>query len=192
MTDSSPDSDPSFDFSQEEFQRVGQRVLDSMWEAIQKGQENPILAPSSGRDVRALFDEPLPREGIPVDDVVEAWADTVLPLCRHNGHPRFFGYVVTSPDPIGIFADAMASAMNQGLTAWRSAPGATEIERLVLRWLDELVGFSGSGGGTLTSGGSSANFNAIACALQQCIEGECLCGIAKNVSRKLITEQNKS
>jgi glutamate/tyrosine decarboxylase-like PLP-dependent enzyme len=157
----------SFDLSAEEFDRVGQKVLASMWEAIQRGQENPILAPARGGDVRALLEEPLPRQGVGLDEVVASWVEQVLPLCRHNGHPRFFGYVVTSPDPIGIFADAMASAMNQGLTAWRSAPGATEVERLVLKWLDELVGFSGSGSGILTSGGSSANFHALACAVHR-------------------------
>jgi aromatic-L-amino-acid/L-tryptophan decarboxylase len=161
---------PSFDLSHEEFQRVGQRVLDSMWKAVQRGQEGPILPLARGRDIRELLDEPLPREGIPLDDVVDAWVETLLPLCRHNGHRRFFGYVVTSPDPVGIFADAMASAMNQGLTAWRSAPGATEVERVVLRWLDELVGFSGKGSGILTSGGSSANFHALACAVRRADE----------------------
>jgi len=164
MNQQSPSPSPSFDLSHAEFQRVGQRVLDSMWEAVRRGQESPILPPVQGSDVRALLDEPLPRQGVAVDEIVDAWVDKVLPLCRHNGHPRFFGYVVSSPDPIGIFADAMASAMNQGLTAWRSAPGATELERVVLRWLDEFVGFSGSGAGVLTSGGSAANFNALACA----------------------------
>jgi len=158
---------PSFDLAHEEFQRLGQRVLDSMWEAVRRGQEDPILPSARGHEIRALLDEPLPREGIAVDEVIEAWVDTLLPLCRHNGHPRFFGYVVTSPDPVGIFADAMASAMNQGLTAWRSAPGATEVERVVLRWLDEFVGFSGEGRGILTSGGSSANFHALACAVHK-------------------------
>ena len=167
MTDGPELSHSSFDFSQEEFLRVGQSVLASMWQAIEAGQQAPILAPLKGAEVRALFDEDLPRAGIPVDDVIAAWGDRILPFCRHNGHPRFFGYVVTSPDPIGIFADAMASAMNQGLTAWRSAPGATEVERVVLRWLDELVGFSGSGSGLLTSGGSSANFHALACAVHR-------------------------
>jgi len=167
MTDPSPDPIPSFDFSQEDFQRVGARVLAAMWEAIQKGQEAPIITSTRGDEVRALMDEPLPRKGIAVDEIITTWSTAVLPHCRQNGHPRFFGYVVTSPDPIGIFADAMASAMNQGLTAWRSAPGATEVERLVLRWLDELVGFSGVGSGILTSGGSSANFHALACAVHK-------------------------
>jgi aromatic-L-amino-acid/L-tryptophan decarboxylase len=143
---------------------LGQRVLASMWTAIERGQDEPILVASPGPDVRKLFDEPLPRVGVSLEDVVDAWTDRVLPHCRHNGHPRFFGYVVTSPDPIGILADAMASALNQGLTAWRSAPGATEVERVVLRWLDEFVGFAAGGCGVLTSGGSAANFHALACA----------------------------
>ena len=64
-----------------------------------------------------------------------------------------------------MLADAMASTVNQLVTAWRSSPPAIEIERLVLRWLDELVGFGASGSGLLVSGGSMANFNALACAV---------------------------
>jgi hypothetical protein len=33
---------------------------------------------------------------------------------------------------VGSFADAMASALNQGVTAWHSALRATEVERVVL------------------------------------------------------------
>ena len=64
----------------------------------------------------------------------------------------------------------MASALNQPVTAWRSAPAATEIERLVVRWLDGLVGFGGEGSGLLVSGGSSANFHAMACAVTRAEE----------------------
>lgn len=164
MADMPAKSPAGFDLTREEFERIGRHVLDAMWESVERGQEDPILAQAPGSEIRALFNEPLPRAGVPIDEVVSAWTEKILPHCRHNGHPRFFGYVVTSPDPIGILADAMASAMNQGLTAWRSAPGATEVERLVLRWLDELVGFAGSGSGLLTSGGSAANFHALASA----------------------------
>ena len=122
-----------FDLTREEFERIGQHVLEAMWESVERGQEDPILEQASGGDIRALFDEPLPRAGVPIDEVVSTWTEKVLPHCRHNGHPRFFGYVVTSPDPIGILVDAMASAMNQGLTAWRSASVATHCLSPALR-----------------------------------------------------------
>jgi glutamate/tyrosine decarboxylase-like PLP-dependent enzyme len=53
--------------------------------------------------------------------------------------------------------------LNQNVTAWRSAPAAVTIERVVVRWLAEAIGcprFTGS----LTGGGSSANLMALAMA----------------------------
>jgi hypothetical protein len=66
---------PSFDLAHEEFQRLGQRVLDSMWEAVRRGQEDPILPSARGHEIRALLDEPLPREGIAVDEVMDVTSD---------------------------------------------------------------------------------------------------------------------
>ena len=153
------------DLNEREFADLGDRTLAAMWEALAAERRDPVLASVRGEDLRTVLSEPLPEVGIPLDAVVELWRERILPWCRRNGHPRFFAYVCTSADPIGILADAMASSMNQLVTAWRSSPGAAEVERLVLRWLDELVGFDGGGGGLLVSGGSSANFHALACAI---------------------------
>src|SRR5439155_17721866 len=79
--------------------------------------------------------------------------------------PAFFGYVLSPAAPVGIAADLLASAANQNVTAWRSSPAATEIERLVLRWLGELVGFAPDAAGVLVSGGSHANLTALLTAL---------------------------
>jgi glutamate/tyrosine decarboxylase-like PLP-dependent enzyme len=70
-----------------------------------------------------------------------------------------------------MFADAMASALNQPVTAWRSAPGAAEVERAAVRWLDELVGFEAGGSGLLVSGGSMANLHGLACAVDRAERG---------------------
>src|SRR5437660_1171759 len=80
---------------------------------------------------------------------------------RHNGHPRFFGYVASPATPAGAFADLIASALNANVTSWRSAPAATEIEQTVTRWLGSLVGFGDDAHGLLTSGGSMANLTAL-------------------------------
>ncbi len=155
----------SFDLAPEEFRRLGHRLIELMIETIEAEQSDPVLRLPAGADLRALLDEPLPRDGVAPDEILDEWRDTVTRYARRNGHPRFFGYVCTSADPLGMLADAMASAVNQPVTAWRSAPSATEVERLVVRWLDELVGFDGGGNGILVSGGSSANFHGIACAV---------------------------
>lgn len=154
-----------------DLRRLGEHALDAMMAAFRADGETPVLAAADGAGIRDLLAEPLPEDGVSPSAIMADWQEKILPYCRRNGHPRFFGYVCASVDPIGVFADGMASALNQAVTAWRSAPAAAEIERLVLRWLDALMGFAGGGGGLLVSGGSSANFHALACAVQRAEHG---------------------
>jgi glutamate/tyrosine decarboxylase-like PLP-dependent enzyme len=75
-----------------------------------------------------------------------------------NGHPRFFGYITSSPAPIGMLADLLAAAVNANVGAWRLSPVATEIEAQAIRWIAELIGFPAACGGLFVSGGNMANF----------------------------------
>jgi len=159
----------SFDLPPEEFRRLGYRVVDLMLDQLATERDGPVYPSVSGPELRALLDAPLPEHGVDPDAVIDSWRDRVAPYCRRNGHPRFFGYVCTSADPLAMLADAMASAMNQPVTAWRSAPAATEVERLAVRWLDALVRFEAGdeGTGLLVSGGSSANLHGLAAAVSR-------------------------
>lgn len=161
---------PSFDLAPEDFRRLGHQLIDLMAEALEREPEDPVLRPTTGEEVHALLAAPLPRQGQPAGDVLREAADLFHRHGRRNGHPRFFGYVCGSADPVGALADALASLLNQNVTAWRSAPAAAEMERQVVRWLDEFVGFAGGGHGLLVSGGSAANANAMACAVHHTLE----------------------
>ena len=99
-------------------------------------------------------------------DTLMAELDRVMEFSRHNGHPRMFGYVQSSASFAGVMGDLLASALNQNVTSWRSAPSATTIEHQVVDWLKEMVGFRSSGVGVLMSGGSMANFAGLAVALR--------------------------
>src|SRR6185295_8592476 len=89
---------------------------------------------------------------------------TIIANSRHNGHPRFFGYVASPATAPGAFADLIASALNANVTSWRSGPAATEVENTVINWLASLIGYSSAAqpaNGLLTSGGSMANLTAL-------------------------------
>ena len=75
-----------------------------------------------------------------------------------NGHPRFFGYITSSPAPIGMLGDFLAAAVNPNVGAWSLSPLATEIECQTVRWIAELIGFPQDCGGLFVSGGNMANF----------------------------------
>ena len=56
-----------------------------------------------------------------------------------------FGYVQSSGSFAGVMGDLLASALNQNVTSWRSAPAATTIEHQVIEWLKAMVGFDADG-----------------------------------------------
>jgi aromatic-L-amino-acid/L-tryptophan decarboxylase len=134
---------------------------------IRAARDGPVFAeaPSAPR-LAALLDggRELPLEGEPLESLLEACGE-VLAAGRRTS-PAFFGYVHSPPSPIAVAADLLASAADQNVTAWRSAPAATEVERIVLRWLGALAGFAPDATGTLVSGGSAANLAALAVAMR--------------------------
>ena len=156
----------AFDLDTATFRELGQQMVELMAEALDAEHRDPVLDRASGEKIQTLFDRDLPRAGRPIEELFAECREALLPYCRSNGHPRFFAYVSSSADPVGILADALTAALNQNVTAWRSSPPAATLERLVVRWLDQMVGFGAGGIGTLTSGGSAANFQALAAAVR--------------------------
>ena len=86
----------------------------------------------------------------------------VLPFPMGNSHPRFFGFINATADPVGITADYLAAAMNPN--CWGGDHAAIHVESEVMRWLAAILGFPPEAEGILVSGGSMANFTALAAA----------------------------
>src|SRR5918993_3989785 len=122
--------------------------------------ERPVRADNHAGKTTSSINTELSAEGLPLDQLI-ADCRTIFDLSRHNGHPRFFGYVASPSTPIGAYADLITSALNANITCWRSGPAGTELERMVVRWLGSLIGYSREARGLLTSGGSMANMIAL-------------------------------
>lgn len=150
----------SLDISQEALDEISSRAAALVSEYFATIREQPVLAPNYAGKTKEAINIELPREGRPLDELLDE-CRTVMNLSRHNGHPRFFGYVASPATPIGAYADLIASALNANITCWRSGPAGTEIEQLVARWLGSLIRYDDNAKGLLTSGGSMANMIAL-------------------------------
>ncbi|HLM25142.1 MAG TPA: aspartate aminotransferase family protein [Pyrinomonadaceae bacterium] len=111
-----------------------------------------------------LFDEPLPEKGIPLEEILARFREDVAPNAMGVPSPRYFGQFNPTPLPIGVWADALSSMLNQNAGAWRNGPTSAMIEARVIRWLCDLLNYGRKGFGTLASGGSEANLIALKCA----------------------------
>lgn len=148
------------DVTNDELQELMREATALVADYFGKISELPVFPKASAEAVRERLHGALPSEGQTVSQLMED-CRALFELSRQNGHPRFFGYVASPSTPVGAYADLLASALNQNVTSWRSAPAATFVEQEVVRWLASLIGYSAEGHGLLTSGGSMANLNAL-------------------------------
>ncbi|WP_369168610.1 aspartate aminotransferase family protein [Streptomyces sp. R28] len=144
-------------------------LLDTVLDALSEGARargGPL--PAGGPDavaarMREAVGDVLPDEGDPdaLHHLVRALAagatDPADPLCAAHLH--------CPPLAVAVAADLAASALNPSLDSWDQAPGASELEALVMGALASEV-FDGGGGATggagagitlLTTGGTESN-----------------------------------
>lgn len=160
----------SLDITDEAFNEISSAASQLVAEYLATIAERPVNAPNFAGKTRASIDAELSKDGVPLDKLI-AECRTVMDLSRHNGHPRFFGYVASPSTPVGAYADLVASALNANITCWRSGAAGTEIERMVVRWLGALIGYDRDARGLFTSGSSMANMIALLIASRRKSEG---------------------
>jgi len=150
----------SLDVTDDALREISSETAKLVFEYLTTISERPVRAENYAGKTTESIDAELSAEGVPLDRLLTE-CRTVMDLSRHNGHPRFFGYVASPSTPIGAYADLIASALNANITCWRSGPAGTEIERMVVRWLGSLISYDRDAKGLLTSGGSMANMIAL-------------------------------
>jgi aromatic-L-amino-acid/L-tryptophan decarboxylase len=145
-------------WSADDVRHVGYRAVDIIAEYLSGLPALPVFRPYPDPLVRALAAEPIPGRGATLEAVLDDFDQLVTPYPFGNGHPRFFAWVNSPPHVLGVFAEALAAAMNPSVAGGNHA--AVHIERQVVRWFADLVGFPDDSTGLFVSGGSMATLTA--------------------------------
>ena len=151
---------PRLDISNDELSYLGERALHLALEHWTSVDRRPAFPSTSGQETLEAFERDWEEVGAGATVFEDFRA--IAEFARPSG-ARFFGYVFGSGEPVGALGDLLISTLNQNVSAWRSAPAATVVEKTVVRWLADAVGCAGFSG-SLCGGGSMANLMALAMA----------------------------
>jgi aromatic-L-amino-acid decarboxylase len=145
----------------EAFRSAAHALVDGVTDYLAALPSRPVWRPLPDELREKILGLPLPEEGTPLDALASTALRDVLPYPVGNGHPAFFGWVNPPPSPAGIAASLAAAAMNPSVVSGDHAD--IYLERAVVRWLAELVGYPHRpGAGLLTSGASAATIVCLA------------------------------
>jgi aromatic-L-amino-acid decarboxylase len=156
-------------WSVDEIRRVGHLVVELIAEHLTGIPHQPVFRPVPADVAERFLSAPVPDEAASPDDILREFCESIERYPFGNGHPRFWGWVNSPPAVMGVFAEALAAAMNPSCAGGNHA--AIYVERQVINWLRGLIGFPVSAMGLLVSGGSMATLTALA------VARHLLCGV---------------
>ena len=133
---------------------LGHRMVDDMFDHMAGLRDGPVWRPMPEATRRQL-QRGLPRGPTPAEAVYQDFQRLVQPYATGNLHPRFIGWVHGGGNPVGMLAELLAGGLNANLGGRNHAP--IEIERQVIGWSAEMLGFPADTSGILVTGTSIAN-----------------------------------
>lgn len=110
-----------------------------------------------------LLEDP-PEDGRPAAEVLERVVREVLPMAVKHDHPRFFGFIPSSPTWPSVLADFIAAGYNINTVTWLVASGPSQTELVVIDWFRRWLDYPESAGGLFTTGGAAASLDAFVAA----------------------------
>ncbi len=147
-----------------DFLTLGRDTLEQVAAYYDSLATRPVLVPTTSHDLRTLLEEPLPQQGADYATLLDTIDRVITHYSRHSAHSRFFGYVSAPGTPVAALGGLLTAALNINVTCWRSAPAGADLEHVTIGWLKQMLGYPADSGGLLVSGGSMANFAALAAA----------------------------
>src|SRR5687768_1122494 len=153
----------------EQHRHLGRAVAEIVNDHVAGLANRRVTPEATPAQLEKLFDEPFPENGGTIEDILARFRRDVAPNAMGVPSPKYFGQFNPTPLPIGVWADALSSLLNQNAGAWRNGPTSAMIEARVIRWLCELLDYGPASFGTLASGGSEANLIALKCARDQAV-----------------------
>lgn len=126
-----------------------------------RSREARVSTPHTPAGLAARFDEPIPKHGDSMDEIIARIRSDVIPDSNHLFHPRYAGHQIAGPLPAAVWAEPVTAALNQSVAVFEMSPVMTVLEHRVIQWMTKLAGFGAGAGGTLTSGGTEATFTAL-------------------------------
>ncbi len=123
-----------------------------------------VAVTSEARDRLTVLDEPIP-DGPTDPAAILALLDAIgSPATTATAGGRFFGFVTGGSLPAALAANWLAGAWDQDSGMAAMCPIGAAVEEVARRWLLDLLGLPPDCGAAFVTGGTMANFSALAAA----------------------------
>ena len=162
-----------------EFRANGQAVIELIAQYLETIEQRPVTADVRPGDIRSMLPEHPPTSPESFDEVLRDVNNIVLPGLTHWQHPNFYAFFPGNSSYPSILADLLTAGLGVQGMSWLSSPACTEVETLMLDWMQELLGLpekyrstTATGGGVIQGSASEATLSSILAARWRITQGK--------------------
>lgn len=163
----------------DEFREHGHALIDWIAEYLEGVERHPVASRVQPGDIRAALPEHPPTQAEPFAAVLADLDRVVLPGITHWQHPSFMAYFPANISYPSILGEVAAAGLGVQGMSWVTSPACTEVETLMLDWMQELLGLPPSlrststrGGGVIQGSASEATLSSILAARWRATGGQ--------------------
>ncbi|MBL4917544.1 pyridoxal phosphate-dependent decarboxylase family protein [Szabonella alba] len=124
-------------------------------------RDRPVRAPLTPGTLAAQLPGHAPETPEPMDRIWHDFETLVPDALTHWQHPRFFAYFPANASPASMLAEQLVNAMAAQAMIWQTAPAATEMEQVMIRWLARALGLPDDFSGTIHDSATTATLSAV-------------------------------
>jgi aromatic-L-amino-acid decarboxylase len=152
----------------DEFRTHGHDLIDWIADYVGSVEQRPVGSTVAPGQVRSQLPEHPPTEPEPFERVMADVERVVVPGLTQWQHPGFFAYFPSNTSFPSILGELLSAGLGVQGMSWVTSPACTEVETLMLDWMQELLDLpaafrstSDTGGGVIQGTASEATLVAI-------------------------------
>ena len=152
----------------DEFRTHGHDLIDWIADYVGDVEQRPVASPAQPGDIRSRLPEHPPTTPEPFEAVMADVDRVVVPGLTQWQHPGFFAYFPSNNSFPSILGELLSAGLGVQGMSWVTSPACTEVETLMLDWMQELLDLpdrfrstSTNGGGVIQGTASEASLVAI-------------------------------
>ena len=155
------------DMPREEFKKYGYELIDWIADYFEEIEKYPVLPNIKPGYIKSKLQQNPPNEPESFDYIFSDMEEKILPGVTHWNHPNFMAYFNSTSSGPGILAELLSAALNTNGMLWKTSPSTTELERVTVDWMRQMVGFPDSFWGIIYDTASVSSAHAIAAAREE-------------------------
>jgi aromatic-L-amino-acid/L-tryptophan decarboxylase len=158
------------DMPADEFKKNGYELIDWIAEYLTDIEKFPVVPNIKPGEIKNGLPQTPPTTPESFEKIFSDVNEKIIPGVTHWNHPNFMAYFNSTSSGPGILAELLCAALNTNGMLWRTSPSTTELERVTVDWMRQMLGLPESFWGIIYDTASVSSMHAIASAREEVIE----------------------